>query len=80
MYEKIPLDVVLEFHLLDDGDPSVPPRFSCEQCGGEMWPEQDWGTLRHRIDPYDFESLEEEEKPSSRPNETFPIDKAIPFQ
>jgi hypothetical protein len=45
-----------------------------------MWPEQDWGTLRPRIDPYDFESLEEEEKPSSRPDETFPIDKDIPFQ
>ena len=24
---------------MDGGDPSVPPKFSCEQCGGEMYPE-----------------------------------------
>jgi hypothetical protein len=24
---------------MDDGDPTVPPQFSCEECGGEMYPE-----------------------------------------
>ncbi|SEC68419.1 hypothetical protein SAMN05443246_4979 [Paenibacillus sp. GP183] len=24
---------------MDGGDPSVPPKFACEQCGGEMYPE-----------------------------------------
>ncbi|MBB6514452.1 hypothetical protein GGQ92_003305, partial [Gracilibacillus halotolerans] len=24
---------------MDGGDPTVPPQFSCEQCGGEMYPE-----------------------------------------
>ena len=37
--EKIPLDVVRSFDLSDDGDPEVPPQFSCETCGGEMYPE-----------------------------------------
>jgi hypothetical protein len=23
---------------MDDGDPTVPPQFSCEQCGGAMYP------------------------------------------
>ena len=22
---------------MDDGDPTVPPQFSCEKCGGEMY-------------------------------------------
>jgi hypothetical protein len=30
--------VVNLFDLLDPGDPSVPPRFSCEKCGGVMLP------------------------------------------
>jgi hypothetical protein len=37
--EEIPIDVVREFDLMDGGDPTTPPRFSCEQCGGEMYPE-----------------------------------------
>jgi hypothetical protein len=24
---------------MDDGDPTVPRQFSCEECGGEMYPE-----------------------------------------
>lgn len=24
---------------MDDGDPTTPPMFSCEQCGAEMYPE-----------------------------------------
>ncbi|MEI3612023.1 hypothetical protein SPD89_06650 [Pseudogracilibacillus sp. SO30301A] len=32
--EEIPYDVVREFDLMDGGDPSTPPRFSCENCGG----------------------------------------------
>ncbi|NRF96026.1 hypothetical protein HQN89_35075 [Paenibacillus frigoriresistens] len=24
---------------MDGGDPSVPPKFGCESCGGEMYPE-----------------------------------------
>ncbi len=31
-------DVVDLFDVLDPGDPSVPPRFVCEKCGGAMWP------------------------------------------
>jgi hypothetical protein len=27
------------FDTMDDGDPTVPPQFSCEECGGEMYPE-----------------------------------------
>lgn len=23
---------------MDGGDPTTPPRFNCEQCGGEMYP------------------------------------------
>jgi hypothetical protein len=28
---------------MDGGDPSVPPKFGCESCGGEMYPEYDKG-------------------------------------
>ncbi|WP_257352086.1 hypothetical protein [Pseudalkalibacillus decolorationis] len=24
---------------MDGGDPTIPPKFSCETCGGEMYPE-----------------------------------------
>lgn len=24
---------------MDEGDPSVPPMFSCEKCGAQMYPE-----------------------------------------
>ncbi len=37
--EEIALKVVREFDAMDDGDPTVPPQFSCEKCGGEMYPE-----------------------------------------
>lgn len=37
--EEIPLNVVRDFDLIDDGDPTVPPQFTCEQYGGEMYPE-----------------------------------------
>ena len=36
--EDIPEKVVKYFDVMDDGDTSVPPRFSCEACGGEMRP------------------------------------------
>jgi hypothetical protein len=38
--EEIPKEVVEYFDLMDSGDPSVPPRFSCERCGGEMRPKE----------------------------------------
>ncbi|MFD0681442.1 MULTISPECIES: hypothetical protein, partial [unclassified Paenibacillus] len=37
--EAIPLGVVRDFDRMDGGDPSVPPKFGCESCGGEMYPE-----------------------------------------
>jgi len=37
--EEIPLDVVRNFDAMDDGDPTVPPQFQCEACGGAMYPE-----------------------------------------
>lgn len=37
--EDIPLSVVRNFDMMDDGDPEVPPQFACEVCGGEMYPE-----------------------------------------
>jgi hypothetical protein len=37
--ESIPLGVVRDFDRMDGGDPSVPPKFGCESCGGEMYPE-----------------------------------------
>ncbi len=36
--EDVPVDVVNLFDIVDPGDPSVPPRFSCEKCGGIMSP------------------------------------------
>ena len=81
-YEEIPIGVVESFHLLDPGDPTVPPRFSCDHCGGEMWPEQDWDSLRRRIDDSDdFEgNWEDGHDFPSRTDDTFLIDKDIPFQ
>ena len=32
-----PLNVVRDFDMMDDGDPEVPPQFSCEACEGEMY-------------------------------------------
>ena len=37
--EEIPLEVVRNFDAMDDGDPTVPPQFNCEKCGGDMYPE-----------------------------------------
>ncbi len=37
--ELIPLKVVRDFDRMDGGDPSVPPQFRCESCGGTMYPE-----------------------------------------
>ena len=36
--EEIPRDVVENFDEMDGGDPSVPPRFDCQKCGGLMQP------------------------------------------
>lgn len=33
--EEIPLSVVRDFDMMDDGDPEVPPQFSCEACREE---------------------------------------------
>ena len=80
-HEEIPLDVVLEFHLLDPGDPTVPPRFSCERCGGEMWPEEEWDMLHRRIDPYDFEGGWEKEAEEFYRTEVNPQDiEDLPFR
>ena len=38
--EKIPYSVVRDFDFMDEGDQTTPPMFSCEECGGEMYPEQ----------------------------------------
>jgi hypothetical protein len=37
--EEIPYDVVRDFDIMDGGDPTVPPKFSCEKCRAEMYPE-----------------------------------------
>ena len=37
--ESIPKEVVDEFDLWDEGDLSDAPRFTCQNCGGEMYPE-----------------------------------------
>ncbi|RAU90756.1 hypothetical protein DQG13_30245 [Paenibacillus sp. YN15] len=49
--EAIPLKVVRDMDMMDDGDPSVPPRFACEACGGEMHPEyyKSLHGIEHRI-------------------------------
>lgn len=38
--EDIPKEVVDYCDIMDDGDISVPPRFSCQVCGGEMRPKE----------------------------------------
>lgn len=38
--EDIPRDVVEYCDAMDDGDVDVPPRFACENCGGEMIPKK----------------------------------------
>ncbi len=51
--EKIPFD------LMDGGDPMTPPMFSCETCGGEMYPEYDKGV--HGVE-YRLSELQETKK------------------
>ena len=38
--EDIPEEVVEYCDAMDDGDIEIPPRFSCENCGGEMIPKK----------------------------------------
>lgn len=40
--EEIPEEVVQYFDLVDPGDPTIPPRFTCEKCGEEMRPKERW--------------------------------------
>lgn len=37
-HEKIPTNIVLQMDIMDPGDPSYPPMFDCEKCGGLMKP------------------------------------------
>lgn len=37
--EQIPYGIVRDLDRMDEGDPSTPPMFSCEVCGGSMYPE-----------------------------------------
>ena len=37
--EIVRFSSVRDFDALDDGDPTVPPQFSCEYCGDPMYPE-----------------------------------------
>ncbi len=45
--EGIPYDTVRSFDVMDDGDLTVPPQFSCEKCGGEMYREYYEGIHGH---------------------------------
>jgi len=36
--EKIPYKIVRDLDEMDDGNPTYPPRFFCEQCGDAMYP------------------------------------------
>lgn len=38
--EMIPKSVVTQFDIMDDGDISEPPRFTCEKCNGLMYPQE----------------------------------------
>ena len=40
--ENIPDSVVKAFDVMDIGDSLVPPRFSCERCGEDMYPQDCW--------------------------------------
>lgn len=37
--EEIPLNVVRDFDVMDDGDPEESPQFACGACGGGMYPQ-----------------------------------------
>ena len=49
---------------MDDGDPTVPPRFSCKYCGGEMYPVEKWN---------DFEDGEEDFYEDKGDRKNFPV-------
>jgi hypothetical protein len=51
-FKNFPLCVVKDFDLMDDGDPTPPPMFSCEKCGGEMYPE--YNKVVHRVKKSDI--------------------------
>jgi len=53
MEEDIPKSVVDNFDAMDGGDLSVPPRFTCNKCHGEMVPENYEGV--HGIQ-YEYET------------------------
>lgn len=36
---KVVFQLPTRISTVDGGDPSVPPKFSCENCGGEMYPD-----------------------------------------
>ncbi|MEC5423877.1 hypothetical protein QGM71_10280 [Virgibacillus sp. C22-A2] len=46
---KKPYNVVEGFDLTDGEDPTTPPRFSYEQCGGEMYPKFYKGYMARNI-------------------------------
>jgi hypothetical protein len=45
--KAIPLQVVRKFDIMDAGDPTAPPQFTCESCGGGMYPEYYKGVRGH---------------------------------
>lgn len=45
--EQIPYEVVRNFDAMDGGDPLDPPQFTCEECGGNMYPEYYKGIHGH---------------------------------
>jgi hypothetical protein len=47
--EEIPEEVVKYFDILVQGDLTVPPRFACKKCGGEMRPKEPWHTVLEDI-------------------------------
>lgn len=51
--EDIPESVVEYFDVMDDGDTSVPPRFTCNNCHGDMVPRKYEGV--HGIQ-YEYEA------------------------
>ena len=52
--EAIPKEVVDEFDQMDEGDLLDAPRFTCENCGGEMYPEHYKSThgLEYKLSDY----------------------------
>lgn len=52
--EAIPKEVVDEFDQMDEGNLLDAPRFTCENCGGEMYPEYYKSThgLEYKLSDY----------------------------